>query len=185
MARGRWESDWVALEPLKTPRIGPYISPNLDFSELEIGTFFSAARELQGLPRACPLAQSGTPRSPARLGKTTVPAATAGAELCARRCSDSAALAALLSSIRPEYRAASEYRPPLRPRRHMSAWPEPRRSSHCLEAAQVRETRAWQLPVRTPDSQGKQPKTPGAVIDPERARVSLVNLPGGKCTYSA
>ena len=84
-----------------------------------------------------------------------------------------------------ENRAASACKPPPRPRWHVSALPEPGRSSQCPEAAQVRETLALQLPARTPDSRGKQPKTGRAAIDPQRAQASLVIPPGGKRTSSA
>ena len=110
---------------------------------------------------------------------------TAGEELGDGRLSITAPLEPPVSSVRLEDRAASACKPPPRPRWHMSALPEPGRSSQCPEAAQVRETLALQLPARTPDSRGKQPKTGRAAIDPQRAQASLVIPPGGKRTSSA
>ena len=131
------------------------------------------------------MAQSGTPSSATSVGNQETPAVTVGEELGDGQLSITAPLEPPVSSVRLEDRAASACKPPPRPRWHMSALPEPGRSSQCPEAAQVRETLALQLPARTPDSRGKQPKTGRAAIDPQRAQASLVIPPGGKRTSSA
>ena len=123
------------------------------------------------------MAQSGTPSSATSVGNQETPTVTAGEELGDGQLSITAPLEPPVSSVRLEDRAASACKPPPRPRWHMSALPEPGRSSQCPEAAQVRETLALQLPARTPDSRGKQPKTGRAAIDPQRAQASLVIPP--------
>ena len=171
------------MGPPKIMRTAPYISPNLDFSR-EWGLLSPARATVtpQGLSRGPKWypelrherGQSGDTHSHGGRG--------VGGD---GQLSITAPLEPPVSSVRLEDRAASACKPPPRPRWHMSALPEPGRSSQCPEAAQVRETLALQLPARTPDSRGKQPKTGRAAIDPQRAQASLVIPPGGKRTSSA